>query len=161
MPPAMIWSFGRSSALVTMTAVVGGVVGSADGVQIDLQQSGAGLDLLLFLDQSGEALALHLDGVHADMDQQLDAVVAGDADGVQGGSHLRDGAVKRGSSTVSPVGSMPQPGPRMAVANVSSVDLLQRDHRAVDGSHDGHLFACKFRGGIVLAAKQFIKNSPL
>ena len=33
----------------------GGVAGGADGVQIHLQQRGAGGDLLVFLDQNGKA----------------------------------------------------------------------------------------------------------
>ena len=74
----------------------GGMACGADGVQIHLQQRGAGLDLVTLLDQSLEALAVHLHGVHADVHQDLDAVFAGQTDSVQGGSHLVLSAVNGG-----------------------------------------------------------------
>ena len=57
----------------------GGVSGSRDFVQIHLQQQIALLDLVALLDLRAEAVALHLDGVNADMDQHLNTGSGQDA----------------------------------------------------------------------------------
>lgn len=55
------------------------VSGSADTVHAERQQGIACLDALAFGDRAGEALAAQLYRVYTDMDEQLCAVVAGQA----------------------------------------------------------------------------------
>ena len=74
----------------------GGVAGGCDLRQIHLQQQVALLDFIANLDLRAEAIALHLDGIHADVDQNLDAAVSQNAQRVATVRCLRDLAVRRG-----------------------------------------------------------------
>lgn len=74
----------------------GGVSGSRDFVQIHLQQQIALLDLVALLDLRAEAVALHLDGVNADMDQHLNTGSGQDAQRVAAVGGLGDLTVRGG-----------------------------------------------------------------
>ena len=132
----------------------------ADGIQIHLQQRGAGLDLIAHLDQCLEALALHLHSVHANMDQDLDAVLAGQAHGVQGGSHLFHGAVKRSIHGLAG-GLDAAAGAKDALCKglVGDVGLCQ--HLAADGGQNGLALTEEFDSLFLLglAAEQLIKKA--
>ena len=71
------------------------IAGGRNGSHIELEQQLAFLDLVAHLDLGLVALALQLDGIHAHMDQDFQAIVAHDAHGVAGLGNLFDGAVKR------------------------------------------------------------------
>ena len=62
-----------------------GMPGLSDGGLAHLDARIAGLHLVALLDVAGEALALHVHGVDADVDEDLNAVVARDAHGVAHG----------------------------------------------------------------------------
>ena len=70
--------------------------GSRDFVQIHLQQQIALLDLVALLDLRAEAVALHLDGVNADMDQHLNTGSGHDAQRVAAVGGLGDLTVRGG-----------------------------------------------------------------
>ena len=72
------------------------MAGSLDLVQIHGQQQLALLDLVADLDIGAEAVALHLDGIHAHMDEHFHAAVALDAPCMQAVGRLGDDAVHRG-----------------------------------------------------------------
>ena len=55
-----------------------------NGVTVKGDEGLAGLDLVVCLNVAGEALAVHVHGANADVDEHLDAVCRGDADGVVG-----------------------------------------------------------------------------
>ena len=132
----------------------------ADSVQIDLQQGSARLDLVAFLDQSLKALTVHLDGVHADMDQDLDAVIAGQTHSVQGGSHLIHSAVKRSVNGLTG-GLNAAAGSEDALCKglIGDVGLCQ--HLAAQGSQNRLALAKEFGGLFLfgLAAEQLVKKS--
>ena len=132
----------------------------ADGVQIHFQQRGAGLDLVAHLDQCLEAVAVHLHGVHANMDQDLHAVLAGQAHSVQGGSHLFHSAVKRSIHGLAG-GLDAAAGAKDALCKglVGDVGLCQ--HLAADGGQNGLALTKEFGGLFLLglAAEQLIKKS--
>ena len=132
----------------------------ADGVQIDLQQRSAGLDLVTFLDQSLEALAVHLNGIHADMDQDLDAVIAGQTHSVQGGSHLIHGAVERSvHGLAGRLDAAAGSEDALCKGLVGDVGLCQ--HLAAQGSQNRLALAKEFGGLFLfgLAAEQLVKKS--
>ena len=136
------------------------MTGGADGVEVDLEQRGARLDLGAFLRQRGEAVALHLHGIHAHMDEQLDAVIAHQAHRVQAFGHLCDGAVKRC------VNGIPGGFDAAAAAQNGRCErlvrqLLQRDDLACQRHHHRLLFALEFRLGCILAAEQLIKKAHI
>ena len=72
------------------------MAGSGDLGKIHLQQQIALLDLIAHLDLGAEAVALHLDGIHADVDQHLDIADALDAQCVAAVRGLGDLAVDGG-----------------------------------------------------------------
>lgn len=63
-------------------------------VNIELQEQLSCFNAVAGFDLGGEALAVELDGVHADVDQQLRAGVGGDAEGVAGAAAC-SGSLKR------------------------------------------------------------------
>ena len=132
----------------------------ADGVQIHLQQRGAGLDLVTLLDQSLEALAVHLHGVHADVHQDLDAVFAGQTDGVQGGSHLVHSAVKGGVHGLAG-GLDAAAGAKDALRKGLVGDIGLCQHLAADGGQNGLALTEEFDSLFLLglAAEQLIKKA--
>ena len=64
-----------------------GKPGGADDVEVYPQQGRARPDGLALLDEEGEAAAPEGDGVHPDVDEQLDALIAFQPDGMEGGGH--------------------------------------------------------------------------
>ena len=132
----------------------------ADGVQIHLQQRSACGDLLILLDQSGKALTLHVHGVHADVDQQLDAVVAGDADSVQGGGDLGHSTVKGGVHGVAG-GLDAAAGAQNALCKGLIRDVGLCQHLALQRGQHGLALVGELSGVFVLglAAKKLVKKT--
>ena len=52
------------------------MTGRSDLAKVHLEQQVALFDLVADLDLGAETVALHLDGIHADMDEHLDIAVA-------------------------------------------------------------------------------------
>ena len=92
------------------------------------------------------------------MDQQLNAVIAHHTNGVQAFGHLRNSAVK-GSINGVAGGLHAAAGAQDRGGKGLVRQLLQRDHLAVNGKHDRHLLAGKFRLGCGLAAKKLVKKA--
>ena len=69
------------------------MVGGFDLRAVKFHDLLAGLDLVAFLDEICEAVAVHGHGVNADVDQDFHVAGAGDADGVFGFRNRADGAV--------------------------------------------------------------------
>ena len=69
---------------------LGGEPGGADGVEVHVQQGRSGFDGLSFPDQRGEAAAPQGNGVHPDVDEQLDALGAFQPHSVESGDDGSD-----------------------------------------------------------------------
>ena len=69
------------------------MAGGCDLRAVELHEGLAGLDFVAGLDEAIEAVAVHFDGVDADVDEQFHVARTGDADGVLGVCDGRDGAV--------------------------------------------------------------------
>ena len=109
-----------SSPLVTMMAVAVGWPAARMASRSTFSSGVPALTLSPTLTSALKPLTLHLHGVHADMDQHLDAVARWSCPRRAGWKPPGSTVPSNGAYTVSPVGSMPQPGPRMPCAKVSS-----------------------------------------
>ena len=96
------------------------------------------------------------------MDEHLDAVVAGQAHGVQGGSHLVHGAVKGGIDGLAG-GLDAAAGAQDALCKGLVGDVGLRQHLAADGGQHGLALAEELCGLLLLclAAEQLVKKSHI
>ena len=119
MPPAVIWSFGRSSALVTMMAVVVGWLAARMASRSTFSRAVPALTFCSSLTRAVKPLpCISTVSMPTWISSSMpSSLVMPMACRVEATCVM---VPSNGAYTVSPVGSMPQPGPRMAVANVSS-----------------------------------------
>lgn len=111
----------------------------ADGLKIHGAQGLSGLDGVADLDAQVEGGALELDGVDTEVQQDLQARLALEADGVTGACDHGDGGVHRGDDRAVVGGLDPEPvshglGGEDGVGDVGEVDDRPR-HRGGDGDH--------------------------
>ena len=111
----------------------------ADGLKIHSTQGLSGLDGVADLDAQVEGGALELDGVDAEVQQDLQARLALEADGVTGTGDHGDGGVQRGDDRAVVGGLDPEPVPdglggEDGVGDVGEVDDRPR-HRGGDRDH--------------------------
>lgn len=71
----------------------GGVAGSLDGFDIELDQQIALLDLVAVLAVNGEVLAVQLNGIQTDVDQDFILVAGDQSHSVTGGEHIIDSGI--------------------------------------------------------------------
>ena len=117
-----------------------------------------GLDGLALLHQALKALPGHLHRIHAHVDEQLHAVLGGDAHRVEGVGGLAHGAVK-GRVDDLLGGVQAAAGPQNALAEHRVGNLLHLHGRAAEGRADGERRAL---GGNALrrfGTQQFIKQA--
>ena len=111
----------------------------ADGFKIHSAQGLSGLDGVADLDAQVEGGALELDGVDAEVQQDLQARFALETDGVTGTGDHGNGGVQRGDDRAVVGGLDPEPVPHGlggedGVGDVGEVDDRPR-HRGGDGDH--------------------------
>ena len=160
MPPAMIWSFGRSSALVTMMALS---VESPAARMASRSTFSRGVPALTACPSltSGVKLLPAGDGVYPDVDEQLDALGAFQPHSVEGGDDGSDlsveGSVDRAAGGLDAAARAEDGCGERLVR-----ELFQRENDAVHGGFDDHLFTGEPRlfRSLCPAAEEPVQKSP-